>query len=95
MLPQPLDKAVNRYVELEEEIGRLVPPKLTAVCAECGGKCCRAGIANQTIRSWFLREVSRRRHGPQHDTHCNCRREQQPFELLDHAIHMLASHLTE
>jgi hypothetical protein len=63
MLPSALETAIERYIELEREIDRLTSEKFTVVCADCGGLCCRAGYANMTIRSWFLREVSRRVHG--------------------------------
>lgn len=63
MLPSALENAIGRYIELELEIDRLTSEKFAGLCAECGGLCCRAGHANLTLRSWFLREVSRRVHG--------------------------------
>jgi len=63
MLPPPLERAADRYIELEREVDRLMPPGCAAACVECAGPCCRAGMANQTIRCWWLREVSVRVHG--------------------------------
>jgi len=63
VLPESLQHAADRYIELEREIDRLVPQACYQACRECEGKCCRAGMANQTIRTWWLREISVRVHG--------------------------------
>ncbi len=58
-----LEQAMDRYVELERRVDRALPPDVANACMACGGKCCRAGQANQTIRSWWLREISMREYG--------------------------------
>jgi len=63
MLPEILEHAADRYAELERRIDRLMPARCAGVCLDCRGGCCRAGMANQTIRTWWLREVSVRAHG--------------------------------
>ena len=63
MASRILDRAIDRYVALESEIARLLSGKFDAVCRTCTEKCCYAGFAAGTIRSWFLREASHRVHG--------------------------------
>ena len=63
-MPHPtVQKAIERYVELELEIDRLCTARFAGTCAECGGLCCRANHAAMTLGSWWLREVSLHAHG--------------------------------
>lgn len=63
MVSQAIGRAIDRYIALESEIARVLSGKFDAVCRTCGERCCYAGFAAGTIRSWFLREASRRVHG--------------------------------
>jgi hypothetical protein len=57
--PHPtIQKAIERYVELELEIDRLCTARFGGTCGACGGLCCRANHAAMTLGSWWLRQVS-------------------------------------
>ncbi len=55
-----LKKFVERYIELEREVQKLVTGLCNSLCAQCTQICCRADICEEAIESPFLRLINKR-----------------------------------
>ncbi len=59
MNPQ-LNQFIERYIELEREVQKLVTGLCFELCAQCTQICCRADICEEAIESPFLRLINQR-----------------------------------
>jgi len=55
-----LKQFIERYIELEREVQRLVTGICFELCAQCTQICCRADICEEAIESPFLRLINKR-----------------------------------
>ena len=49
-----LDETIDRYIDLEIEIQKLIHPVVNPFCSQCRGACCKEEICKESIESSFL-----------------------------------------